>query len=553
LNGSSTYSGLLNQLKRYFEGLQIDKGSASRDTISRTELESALSEKEFNDALTKYVLSLIDKKISEEAESYISSAPMSFLHSITEFIDGLAHLDRGNIYTKDLMAPFFNQLLSDFGPRLETGGLTSGQVKKIRDAEKRFNQGANSDLGFSTRLSSSAVAKDAEKLFSRMYAEFTISPRSHKDRIQFLQAVDALINFSKFASSFAITELDFLVLFLDDLKRSAIIGSGGRPEIEFGSLSKLRSQIETALLDKLRVTAPEHLADNTSNMLLELGMSAGAKPESFGLAVVNFYSSPQPLVALNSRWWKTLSLGEILDICKSSSTLREAIRESDKREGWLNETVLNFLAEAGSLHDLSIAFDSNTLFGKPDVHGVTKIWKSLSAKSDLLGGIEAVIIEEPLAEAKRAGKDALQKTSKSFEEQIEKLIAEVTKLKGDLRNIDSAIVRSQESLGGSKAEMEAGISKRYSEALGRLIRRVEREAAKTPIPALLAKESNSLSRLGIQLLVSGTEVSYDINCHDAIGYNPEIGDRVVIVETGVLLAIGDTRITVLKALVRPAS
>jgi hypothetical protein len=119
LNGSSTYSGLLNQLKRYFEGLQIDKGSASRDTISRTELESALSEKEFNDALTKYVLSLIDKKISEEAESYISSAPMSFLHSITEFIDGLAHLDRGNIYTKDLMAPFFNQLLSDFGPRLE--------------------------------------------------------------------------------------------------------------------------------------------------------------------------------------------------------------------------------------------------------------------------------------------------------------------------------------------------------------------------------------------------------------------------------------------------
>jgi hypothetical protein len=528
LDSRQPYGGLVTQLKRYLEAQSVTKSSSSRDTIERPEIDLGLSDQERDDDFTKYVLALIDKNIGEEIESYIKTSPLLFLRSLTEFIGTLARLDRGNDYTRDLMTPFYKELMEDVSPRLETGGLNSVQIKVIRDAEKRFNKGVASHLGFRSRLPEAAVAQSATELAQRMYAEFTKSAKSQHDRLQ-------------------------LLLGLDDLKRSTNVGAKGRTESEFESLAKLQSQIELAVAEKLKATLPENLTRNTSSVLLSLGISSGARPESFGRVIVDFFSTTQPHVALDSGWWSALTLAELLDTCKSSSVLREAILESTKKDSWLSNTFSKFTANVSSVQDLGLTFDSYVFFGIPDAQGLMKIWKLVSAKSDLLQEIEMLLAEAPLQELEKTGKASLQKITLEFEEETATLQSEIEKLKEALKHMDSAILRSQEALGGSKAELEAGIAKRFSEAIGRLVRRIEREFGKNSFQSILEKESNSLSRLGIELLLSGSEVEYDPVRHDAVGHNPALGDLVTIVETGLLLANGDTRITILKALVRPSS
>lgn len=553
MDSRQPYGGLVTQLKRYLEAQSVTKSSSSRDTIERPEIDLGLSDQERDDDFTKYVLALIDKNIGEEIESYIKTSPLLFLRSLTEFIGTLARLDRGNDYTRDLMTPFYKELMEDVSPRLETGGLNSVQIKVIRDAEKRFNKGVASHLGFRSRLPEAAVAQSATELAQRMYAEFTKSAKSQHDRLQLLLALDGLITYSRCELSFDVIDLDFLIYCLDDLKRSTNVGAKGRTESEFESLAKLQSQIELAVAEKLKATLPENLTRNTSSVLLSLGISSGARPESFGRVIVDFFSTTQPHVALDSGWWSALTLAELLDTCKSSSVLREAILESTKKDSWLSNTFSKFTANVSSVQDLGLTFDSYVFFGIPDAQGLMKIWKLVSAKSDLLQEIEMLLAEAPLQELEKTGKASLQKITLEFEEETATLQSEIEKLKEALKHMDSAILRSQEALGGSKAELEAGIAKRFSEAIGRLVRRIEREFGKNSFQSILEKESNSLSRLGIELLLSGSEVEYDPVRHDAVGHNPALGDLVTIVETGLLLANGDTRITILKALVRPSS
>lgn len=553
MDSRQTYGGLVLQLKRYLEGKNVNDVSSSRDTIERPEIELGLSDQERDDDFTKYVLALIDKKIGDDIETYIKTSPLLFLRSLTEFIGTLARLDRGHDYTRGLMTPFYKELIEDVAPRLEIGGLNSAQIKVIRDAEKRFNKGAASHLGFHSRLPEAAVAQSSTELAQRMYAEFTKSTKSQNDRLQLLLALDGLITYSRCEISFDVIDLDFLIYCLDDLKRSASVSANGRTETDFESLAKLQSQIELAVTEKLKATLPEKLTPETSSVLLGLGISNGARPESFGRVIVNFFSTTQPDVTLDSAWWSGLTLAELLDTCKSSSVLRAAILESTRKEDWISNTVSKFIANVSSVQDLGLAFDSYVFFGMPDAQGLMKIWKLISAKSDLLQEIETLLAEAPLQELELAGKASLQKITLEFEHQTAELQSEIEKLKEALKHMDSAILRSQEALGGSKAEFEAGIAKRFSEAIGRLVRRMEREFGKNTFQSILAKESNSLSRIGIELLLSGSEVEYDPVRHDAVGHSPAVGDLVTIVETGLLLANGDTRMTILKALVRPSS
>lgn len=549
------YSAMMSDLDAYLEGKYGQASGSSKVTLNRRGLESAWAKWRNQVGFIDYFLGVIDGIIPEPVERIISSNPVSFVYSYVGFVTALTNIE-GNLHTRDVRENFYNDCAIDLSKRIESVILNREQLGVISGAEDRFNKMPGSK-GVARRIETGKVSGNLASLCQRVLNEHMEHGETFSHR-RFLMAMDGLIHYTRSTKSFDDSDLEQLVTLYHELQLQIAEQNATRTieKMYSGQLlaaQEVSKQLESALSSKLLKAEPNEISEALVLRLKALNQGKGAKPDSFGMILLERICKFSKSEASDLTWWKPLNLSEVLEVMRRSSTFQIGILDATSKGDWFQEVVERHVAESESVKHLSIALEANTIFGIPDSRALLRIWKTVVGKSLVLQDIEAELVSSPLEVMKSKGEARLSEQANMHQKVVAGLNAEITQLQSAISVLESAMQRGKENLGDAKAGLEMGVTKKFAESIARLVRRMEREAGEAPFQEILAKEVNGLSRLGITIISAGTVEPFDPGKHDSIGVTISLGANVTIIETGLLLLLGKDTITVLKAVVHPAA
>ena len=545
------YDNLLSKLDQYLEGKYGKVEGSSKITLTRPELELALSAQNRESDFVEYLLGVIDGAVPSSAESSVSESPVKFVYAFTEFISKFIDT-KANTHTRDLRKHFYEACMRDFELRPESALINREQSSLLSQAERKFTK--NQDK--SRRIKAIDAMAVGNSLSRRVLVEHNNANTKIRDR-SYLIALDSFIYYSRFQNSFESSSIEQLLCLYEDLQDQLAAQDKQRTgsDIFAGQLlasQEISSQIESALVQKLEEAQGSEFSEGWVQRIKTLNRGRGAKPESFGLRALSVLSHVYNQEAADSEWWAPLSLAELLIVIQENRNLEGAVVQSANQSNWLRQAVDRHVAESDSLQHLTLAFQANIIFGTPESRDLIRIWKSALGKSNELQEIQKALIDGPVENMRISGDKREKDLAASYQTELDSLNTEIANLQAAIATLEATMERGKENLGDTKAGLETGISRKYGEAIARIIRRMEREAGKNPFQDIISKESSGLSRLGISLLISGSTQAFNPAMHDSVGQNLELGANVTIIETGVLLLLGKDTITLLKAVVRPA-
>jgi hypothetical protein len=555
LTHKQEYGGFLANLNAYLEGKYGEDSGSSRAILSRSEFEDTLTAGQRNSEFIDYVFGIIDGVTSESVQQFISQSPVRFVCEYADFVSKLVDT-KGNNQTKKIRAPFYNALANDFLQRPESALLNREQLGTISDAEDKFNK-MHGTKGVARRMHPSDLKGKLDQLCVRILNEHYEKIQDRTDHSH-LMALDSLIHYTKSQNVFDSANIEQLITLYEQFvaQRSAQEKQQTNADMFSGELLASRevsNQIEGALISKLMFTPTSDISEGWVNRLKKLNQGKGAKPNSFGLNLLQVICRISPKESEDSSWWDALKLSEIIEVFQANQVLKLGIVAAAAEGEWFRKTVEQHVSEADSLPDLAVAIQANTIFGAPATNDLIRVWKSASARSEVLRDIQANLVSAPVENTRLLGESLLSKQSEAHQLKLNSLNEEIESLKATVTSLETAMQRGQANLGETKVGLEQGVTRKFGEAVARLIRRMEREAGKTHFNDILAKEANGLSRLGMTILPANTTQPFDPSRHDSIGTTIELGANVTIIETGLLLLLGKDTITVLKAVVHPAN
>jgi hypothetical protein len=465
-------------------------------------------------------------------------------------------LDKNNDkQNTNIKKEFFWLLIEELKRRPESGLLNTQQLHWLANAASRFSDDKSQKQSFEFRMDSNDIRALGESICSRVLRENLGPQTDASNSDNYLFALGSFIHYSKYLISFRALTLDQLVLMAEDLRSTEQNQTTARASIgerEMLSSRVLSTQIEEGILSQLGQTSADSIDEKLVLRLKALYREVGAKPNSVGQSVLIKLIEGNQNEGLDSYWWEPLTLRDLLLVMKQNLDLGHALVAAAKSGTWFATTVEKHVHDSDSLQDLAIGLEAAGIFGSPSARELTRIWMSVALKSPVLHEIEQGLVDTPVKNMKASGEKRLAQASATHQLEIEALNEEIVNLRASISTLEATMQRGRENLGDTKAGLESGISRKYGEAIARVIRRLEREAGKAPFQDIIAKESSGLGRLGISLLLSGTTQPFEPAIHDSVGQNLKLGSNVTIIETGVLLLLGKDTITLLKAVVRPA-
>lgn len=548
------YLAMMPDLDAYLEGKYGQASGSSKVTLNRRELESAWAKWQDQGCFIDYFLGVIDGIIPESVEKSLLSNPVSFVYSYVGFVTALANT-KGNPHTRDIRENFYNDCAIDLSKRIESVILNREQLGVISGAEDRFNK-MHGSKGVARRIETSNLNGNLLSLCQRVLNEHLGDGEAFSHR-RFLLAMDGLIHYTRNKKSFDYSDLEQLVALYHELHLQVAEQNATRTSEKMypGQLlaaQEVAQQLESALSWKLLKAETNEITKALVLRLKALNQGKGARPDSFGMILLEIICRFSQSETSDLTWWEPLNLSELLEVTRRSSALQIGILDATAKGDWFRKMVERHVAESESVKHLSIALEANTIFGIPDAEGLIRVWKTAAGKSAVLQDIEAELVSSPLQMMKSKGETLLSEQEILHQNVNAALKAEIAKLQSAISSLDAAMQKGRESLGDAKLGLEMGVTKKFAEAIARLVRRMEREAGKAPFQEILAKEVNGLSRLGMTVIPAGTVEPFDPAKHDSIGVTIPLGASVTIIETGLLLLLGKDTITVLKAVVHPA-
>lgn len=549
------YAEVMPDLDAYLEGKHRKNVSSSKVTLSLSELESALMEWGEKDYFVEYILGIMSGSVTAAVEKIISEKPVSFVSKYVKFVTALADT-RGDGHKLEIRRHTYMSFSDDFAERLESIILNLQQLEKISYAEDKFNK-LDRTKGVARRIELTKSGNHIDGVCAKLLTEHLNQGDSPEHRA-FLMAMDGLIHYTKSKKSFDSCNLGQLVTIYRELQLQIADQNGKRTNERMYASQLLAGQevsrqLECALGSKLlQLEANDDVAEIALS-LKDLNRGKGAKPDSFGMTLLEAICRSSENESSDSTWWEPLNLSELLEVMRRKSVFQIGILDATAKGDWLRKKVERHVAESDSVKDFAVALEANAVFGVPDAEGLIRVWKTVAGNSVVLQDIEAELVSSPLQMMKLKGETVLSEQAILHQKVIAELKAEIAKLQSAISSLDAAMQKGRENLGDAKLGLEMGVTKKFAEALARLVRRMEREAGKAPFQEILAKEVNGLSRLGMTVITAGTVEPFDPAKHDSIGVTISLGANVTIIETGLLLLLGKDKITVLKAVVHPAA
>jgi hypothetical protein len=225
----------------------------------------------------------------------------------------------------------------------------------------------------------------------------------------------------------------------------------------------------------------------------------------------------------------------------------------EQKESLFSSLIPAHVEQASTLKDLTALFQIESWLGIVPNSAINQAWVRVSANSNFLKTLGESISEHPIADAVNKAEEQFRKDIQAHELREHSLEFELSNLRSKVESLQEALERGREAIGGTKMGMEASLARKYTEGIARLVRRLERESGQKPFSEIISREAQGLARLGIELLSAGSDQAFDPAVHDSVGKVIERESLVKILETGVLLSLGNDKITILKAVVRPAS
>lgn len=548
------YKEVMPDLDAYLEGKHVKDVGPSKVTLSLEGLGSALMKWGDKGFFIEYILGITIGTIPESVEKIISEKPVKFVSNYVDFVRALADTG-GNGHKLEIRKQLYMSFSDDFAERFESIILNRTQLDNISFAENKFNK-VDRTKGAARRIGLAKLGKNTEIVCSKLLSEHLKQGDSPKHR-EFLMAMDGLIYYTKSKNSFDSSGLDQLVKLYGELQlqiadERAIRTTAGMEVSPLLAGQEVTRQLESALGSKLLKLQANDLTEELALNLKDLNRGKGAKPDSFGLTLLEVICRTSKNESSDSTWWEPLNLSELLEVISRKSEFQIGILDAATKGEWFSKKVERHVAESDSVRDLAVALESNTVFGVPDSEGLIRVWKTVAAKSAVLQDIEAELVSFPLQIMKSKGETLLAEQEILHQNATAALKAEIDKLQSAISSLDAAMQRGKENLGDAKLGLEMGVTKKFAEAVARLVRRMEREAGKAPFQEILAKETKGLSRLGMTVVPAGTLEPFDPSKHDSIGVTISLGSNVTIIETGLLLTLGKDTMTILKAVVHPA-
>jgi len=319
-----------------------------------------------------------------------------------------------------------------------------------------------------------------------------------------------------------------------------------------GSVAALRSSFEFALTDIIvnatGTDADEALVEKIRSTFEPLGCIPGTFAKEVFLAL----SRKNPKESSRSGWWSPLSLSQIVSNCREHPHLTKGVASLWAKSELFSEELARHVRDSRNTSDLAVLLEADHLFDVISASDIGQAWARVASHSAFLEEVTGEIADSRINELRDSmSKEQEKLVAKNQARELE-LQAQVKQLTENISAMDAAMQRGMETLGTAKLGHEIGVSKKFCEALAKMIRRMEREFGANAFKEILSKESAGLSRLGITLMASGDRAQFDPANHDPAGQTFNLGGEVTILETGVLLSVGKDTITILKAVVNSA-
>ncbi len=331
-----------------------------------------------------------------------------------------------------------------------------------------------------------------------------------------------------------------------EAKESEVLASGG-------SVVALRRSFEFALKEII-IRATETNADEALVEKIRTSFEPiGCIPGTFAKEVFITLTRRYPEEGLRPGWWAPLSLSQIVSICRDYPHLAGDVASLWAKSDLFANELARHIRDARNTNDIAVLLEADYLFDIISTSDISRAWARVASQSAFLEVVTGEIADSRLTELRESmnrEQDKIVAQSRDKEQDLKTQIAQLTE---NLSAMDAAMKRGMDTLGTAKSSHELGISKKYCEAMAKMIRRMEREFGVNAFKEIIAKESASLSRLGITLIAAGQIEQFNPTNHDPAGQTIDLASPVTIVETGVLLSVGKDTITILKAVVNPAS
>jgi hypothetical protein len=326
-------------------------------------------------------------------------------------------------------------------------------------------------------------------------------------------------------------------------KESEILRVGGtvlalRKSFEYALTAKIAkaTDADVDLLEKIRSTFEPK----------------GCIPGTFPNEVFHALCERNPKESSRPGWWMPLSLSQIVSNCREHSHLTKDVASLWVKSKHFSNELSRHVRDSRNTSDLAVLLEADHLFDIISSSDISQAWSRVASRSAFLEAVTDDIADSRVADLRNSmSKEHEKALAKNRDRELE-LEAKVKELMENISSMDSAMQRGAETLGAAKLGHELGVSKKFCEALAKMIRRMEREFGATAFKEILNKESAGLSRLGVTLMVASENTQFDPASHDPAGRTINLGSNVKILETGVLLSVGKDTITILKAVVNPA-
>jgi hypothetical protein len=317
-----------------------------------------------------------------------------------------------------------------------------------------------------------------------------------------------------------------------------------------GAIFALRKSFESALTNIIA-----NATDSDDDILEKIRSSfepEGCIPGTFANEVFLALCNRNPKESARPGWWIPLSLSQIVSNCREHSHLTKDVASLWVQSKHFSNELARHVRDSRNTSDLAVLLEADHLFNIISASDISQAWARVASRLAFLEAVTDDIADSRVADLRNSmSKEHEKALAKNRGRELE-LEAKVKELMENISSMDSAMQRGAETLGAAKLGHELGVSKKFCEALAKMIRRMEREFGATAFKEILNKESAGLSRLGVTLMVASESAQFDPASHDPAGRTINLGSNVEILETGVLLSVGKDTITILRAVVNPA-
>lgn len=511
--------------------------------------------------LAGYIACLVSGSSTDTLQGAVQEQPVRFLKELVDFCyETLNSKDlKSDKFKMELGLKFFSLVLHDLVARPEPIMINKNQLALLENILRNSNSYA---VNFPSieQITLNSQADINGPLVNRVVVEGLAEQNNQNDgngHRLYLLSLEALLfrsGDSSIFSSLNLAQLLHIVEWLDELNSIPNKAEQLKPEpgIDFYSLSAFKHALAVNMAIKVISRESGDLDQSQLNQVRKfmghLGIRKGS-PELSALEKIAIHFPKEPL---NSEWWSSLSLTELLEICLDRPLLQDAIIGASRSGEWFDDAVERHMRFSTEFKDLVTAMNSNFIFGSPSSGELIKLWKLVALKSKTLQDIEASLVEEPTKKAERLANLELEEVKSQHQAEINLFSSKLAAAKGDLDSTRMALESKGNSISEARGDLELGVAKKYGEALARLIRRLERDSNKSTLTEILDREAAGLKRLDIEILPSGSLADFDPAIHDAVGIQISIGNKVEVLEAGALLTFGDKRITLMKAVVKPS-